>query len=305
MHADITAYLNAVCLKHNETRRSYASKLHRLADFVPGGIAHLTPQRLEEFLRDLQARTEHFRGKRLAPGPLSPFTIRSVCVTVKQFCRWLHTTGRLTTNPAEHWRIPGQPEVKPKAIQQLTFVTLLNAARAGKWPERDTALLYLLRDTGGRVGGLANAKMEDLDKEKLRLMVTEKGDRERMLHFGDETYEALRQWLAVRAGGLSLFHNRFGKPLTRNGIYQILRRHAERAGCIRRGERFNPHAFRHAFARDLLDNGADLATVAQLMGHRGIVVTEMYYARWNVAELSRKHKQFGVSLPMPEPPTKG
>jgi site-specific recombinase XerD len=95
---------------------------------------------------------------------------------------------------------------------------------------------------------------------------------------------ALRSWLDVRdLPGRSVF------GLKASGVYQVLERTARRGGV--RG-RWNPHAFRHGFARGLLDNGADLATVSQLMGHSDVSITVRFYARWSDEELHRKHARF-------------
>ena len=153
-------------------------------------------------------------------------------------------------------------------------------------------MLYVLRDTGGRIGGLLSAKLEDLDLEAGLLTVREKGNHERDLPLNDPTCDALRQWLDARSEMMPdsdyLFIGMHGKPLSRSGVYGMLDRLREKGGIC---GRMNPHAFRHAFARDSLRNGADISEVSQLMGHSTPTVTLKYYARWDKGELHAVHRR--------------
>ena len=121
--------------------------------------------------------------------------------------------------------------------------------------------------------------------------VTEKGGKERNLYLNSPAVCTLRDWLKFRedmADDDRLFTSRKGTGLTREGIYRVLARLAGAAGV--RG-RFNPHAFRHAFARDTLQAGADLSQVSELLGHNSVAVTAEYYARWDDRELQATHRR--------------
>ena len=192
--------------------------------------------------------------------------------------------------------MPALPDEPPKALSHDEMRRILQAAQ--KHP-RDYALVLFLADTGCRVGGLCSLCLRDLDIERRRAVVREKGKggkrKARMVFFTGITAQALKEWLEVRCPEPGVEHvfvglrgRSSGKPLTRSGVYQILKRIARSTGV----NRFNPHAFRHAFARDLLQNGADLSTVSQLMGHRDVQVTARFYARWSDEELASSHERF-------------
>ena len=148
------------------------------------------------------------------------------------------------------------------------------------------------------MGGLCDLRLSDLELEHQppRAMVREKGrggKKSRLVFCGPQTVAALYAWLAVRpdqdSGDDHVFLGQRG-PLSEGGVYQVLRRLAKKAGI---GGRFNPHAFRHAFARGALENGMDLGSVSQLLGHSNINVTAEFYGRWTKDELGRRHAEFG------------
>ncbi len=168
------------------------------------------------------------------------------------------------------------------------------ASNGEEWERnRNLALLYVLRDTGGRVGGLAGADVDDLEIKRGRLSVRGKGPKSRYLYLNSTTVAALTSWLDQRVllepQDHRLFTGREGTGLTTRGISWVLRRLAEKA---RVSGRSNPHSFRHAFARDGLQNGCDLTRISQMMGHTNVNVTAAYYARWSDDELKEFHHQF-------------
>lgn len=228
--------------------------------------------------------------QKLARG-MSPYTGYMIVVAWRRLFNWCVQRGHLTRSPAAQLKKPPLPDEPPKAIRRRDMLKMLDASQANS--DRDYALLCLLIDTGARVDGLATLRLGDLDLDRRRAVVHEKGlgghRRSRTIHMKRRTVEAIRAWLRVRdLAGKTVF------GLGHSGIAQMLQRTAQRAAV--RG-RVNPHAFRHAFARELLDAGADLATVSQLMGHRSIEVTARFYARWSDAELHRKHEKYS---PLPD-----
>jgi len=293
----IDTFIASVCAgKRNETPDAYRKKLKRLVVFL-GDVQLETVQAvdLDRFRLALLTQRIKRRGNVLVIEPLSVWYIRGLLRTVKHFFRWSADEGLLPVNVADKLKVPKRPPVEPKAISQATFDKLLDAAgRCGdSWARtRNVAFLCLLRDTGGRLGGLVMARVSGLDLNASTLVVIEKGDRSRPLFLTDTTREVMRRWLDVRAELArcdALFIGRRGTTLTASGARGILRRLAISAGVL--GERFNPHSFRHAFARDTLRAGADLSEVSQMMGHSGIGVTGDYYARWLPNELKEVHKR--------------
>ena len=149
--------------------------------------------------------------------PLSKWTIHTVLITTRQFFRWCAREKLIKVDPALELKLPPEPDVEPKPISAATFAKLVKTATTmGEFWEqaRNVALLYCLRDTGGRIGGLLNARLDDLDLKAGLLTVCEKGNRMRDLPLNDPVRAALRQWLKVRA------HARSGD---RSSVYRTAR----------------------------------------------------------------------------------
>lgn len=291
-------FVGEVCAgKTNETAKTYRGKLRYLLRFVGADAPAccLNSERLTQFKLALQQQRTSRRGSRLEQKPLSPFTIRTVLVTVRHFCKWATRAHHLCCDPSLDLVLPPAPPPEPKAITaQMVKALLQTAASTGerRERERDVALICLLRDTGGRVSGLAGAQLDDLELRRGRLWVIEKGARRHALHLSPTTCAALRAYLCSRMDFKptteALFVSKRGTAMARGTIYNLLRRLAQRSGLP---GRFNPHSFRHAFARDAIDAGADLAQVSQLLGHTSVAVTAMYYARWDDRELHAIHQR--------------
>ena len=293
----IDLYIDDVCAgKLNETAMAYRSKLRRLVGFLGNRpITAVKLSDLEAFRRHLLTTKVKRRGGQMVNEPLSKWTIHTVLITTRQFFRWCARARLVKVDPALDLKLPPEPEVEPKPISTATFAKLVKTATTmGEFWEqaRNVALLYCLRDTGGRIGGLLNARLDDLELKAGLLTVCEKGNRLRDLPLNEPVRAALRQWLKVRVTldpeTDHLFIGLHGRPLTRNSVYSILER-LKATGHIR--GRLNPHSFRHAFARDALRNGGNIGEVSQLMGHKSPGTTLKYYSRWTGRELQAAHRR--------------
>jgi site-specific recombinase XerD len=281
-----------------ETRAAYAKKLNVLLGALGDiDVRNITLADLERFKCDLLARRVKAH---MVEQPLSPWYIRGVLRTARQLFRWLYDRQLIRRNPAAQFKLPKEPPKNPKPIEADTFDKLLRAASitGDDWERaRNVAFLCLMRDSGGRLGGLLKAQISDLNLEAGVLVTTEKSGQLRTLLFNGATRDALRAWLEhrnkIHPRGEFLFIGGWGKSLgkglTPSAVYNMLKRLAKVAGV--EGQRFNPHSFRHAFARDSIMAGADLSEVSQLMGHSSIVVTADYYARYLPAELRKVHQR--------------
>jgi site-specific recombinase XerD len=279
----------------NETPAAYRRKvglfLRWAGPETPAAAFNLDT--LNRFLVHLQTRQSKRRGSQTVPGPLSPAYIDSVLRAVLRFARWLAKCGHVAADVTLGFRKPRLPRPNPKAISSETVTALLRAAQNSGAPlerARNLALVYVLRDTGGRARAVANIELGDLQLERGRIRVMEKGAQAQTLHVSKPTAAAIRRWLKERPAAHPrddrLFTGRYGWGLSYVGVYQVLQRLAKSAGVT---ARHNPHAFRHAFARDLITNGADISQVSALMGHHSPVVTIAYYARWADDELHAVH----------------
>lgn len=280
------------------TVSTYRRRLAHLVAFledVPAGSVTLDD--LRRYRAHLSEQSERYSAhpcRPSLPGALSLQTILGRLKAVRVLFRWLFEEGHITNNPAARFRLPPDPERLPKAISDESITQLLAAASSQRefYAARDYALVAFLADTGCRVGGLVRLRVDDLDLDRRRALVTEKGrggGKSRYVFFGARTAAALRSWLQLHPGGVYVFPGLYGAPLTPQAVNRLLKRLARSAGV---SGRTNPHAFRHAFARRLLDHGADLGTVSTLMGHSDVNTTHEYYARWNIRELQGRHARF-------------
>lgn len=300
----IDLFIRDVCAgKSNETPKAYRSKLQHLSTYM--GESKITQNGIDKFRRYLLERSTKRIGGKDVKGALSRFTIRSVLATTIHFLRWAGEHGYI----APGFRLVNirEPNPDPKAIDPGTVDKLLAAARTTgpDWERaRNTALIYLLRDTGGRVGSITRIDLDNLDLVNGYATAMDKGDQLSWLWFNPPTAQAIREWLEYRdqlhPADYRLLTGARGQGLSRQGIYRVLGKLAK-IGKVH--GRYNPHSFRHAFARDSLLAGADLGQVSQMMNHHSVVVTHKYYLRWHKKELKQFHKRYSPGRLLP--PVKG
>lgn len=234
-------------------------------------------------------------------GKLSVHTIHGMVRMCRQFFKWLVTEGLLETDPARRLELPALPKGPPKSISDADVAKMLDAVSESP---RDLALLWFLRDTGCRLGGVATARLRDLDLDRGTVIVWEKGRGgqrvARAVFLKETALAALRTWLAERPGSIGLdgkettdaifVNSRFPHAaLTEGAIYRLVKRIAEKAGVLHHA---NPHAFRHGLARRMLQNGAPLGAVSEVLGHSDIKVTHEFYGVYVSQELKDAHTRW-------------
>jgi len=263
---------------------SYLEKLSHLLDFLGDPLIDAVT------VHDLRRFLVWQRDK-----GLSPFTIKSRARAIKRLFNFCQAEGIIAENPAERIEVPSPRREEPKGISWADFKALLETTSAGAMIDlRDRAIILFLADTGCRVGGLAGLEIGDVDLDKRRAMVTEKGARPRWVFFQEPTARALSAWLGVRpeCGTDALFvtlARSAGSELTTQGVARMLARRGKASAC--EGP-VNPHAFRHSFARAFLTSGGDLGTLSQILGHSSVAVTVEYYAIFTTEELQRQHDRY-------------
>lgn len=305
----VDKFVDDVCAgKVNETPVSYRGKLGRLIRWMDDNnmaLSDLTFGHVEKFRRSMIDQHTVRRGSRVISGRLSPFTIHTVMRTTKHFLVWSYKHHKINFDPSP-LKIPPPPHPDPKPITaENAMALLLAASRTGyKWERaRNLALLYMLRDTAGRLSAILTADIDNLDLNDGKLHVREKGDRPHVLYLNTPTIKAVRTWLKLRLTlepkDNSLFISQHGTQLSRSGFYSVLER-LRIVACLQGKGRTNPHAFRHAWVRDFLKGCADLSRASQMVGHSTVRVTADYYARWADGELKNAHSQYspGAKLPI-------
>ncbi len=228
--------------------------------------------------------------------PLAPTTIARRIAAVRSYFRHQMLIGARGDNPAAELTLPRRPRKLPRTLSPAESERLIEAAN-GSTPRamRDRALVELLYAAGLRVSeavGLERARV-DLDARIVR--VVGKGGKERLVPLGRPAAEALRRYLALGRPHLDrrhrgdLFLNARGGALTRAGAFLILRKLAAKAGL--EPERVHPHLLRHSFATHLLEGGADLRSVQELLGHADLATTELYT---HVSDTRRRDSYFAA-----------
>ena len=217
-------------------------------------------------------------------GRLSNRSLARHLSTVRSFLRWACREGHIERNPARGLPSPRTPKTLPRALTLRDTETLLETGDATSFPERERALFELLYATGLRVSEAAGLDVDDLDLTARMVRAQGKGRKERIVPFGEEAEDALRDWLRVRgalrgrtishdASGEPLFVNSRGGRLTTRSMARALKRRLRAAGLP---EEISPHALRHTFATHLLQAGADLRAIQELLGHASLSTTQKY-----------------------------
>lgn len=291
MHQLIAEFLRHLDLERNfspHTVRAYRGDLERflafLADHLGTGAvapAAIEPAAVRAFLA---AMTREGLARRSQARALS---------AVKSLFRFACREGRLDVNPASGVRTPKQEKTLPRHLHPGEIEKLLDSpAGDGPIARRDRAILELLYATGLRVGELVGLDWRDVDLGGRVLRVMGKGGKERMVPFGAPAAEALEGWLASweelraerrrRSSGSPdrepperepIFLSNRGKHLSDRSVRRVVDRYTAAAG-VPAG--VHPHTLRHTFATHLLEEGADLRTIQELMGHSSLSTTQRY-----------------------------
>ena len=266
-----------------------------LEGFLALSAARLAPRTVEAYRRDLQAlaewlgrspatveteELERYLAELRAAG-LSGSTIARRVASLRSLFRHLVLIGAAEANPAAELELPRRTRRLPRALSPSEAERLIDAA-AGTTPRalRDRALVELLYGAGLRVGEAVGLEKGGVDLEQRLVRTIGKGRKERVVPVGREAVEALRRYLGRGRPHLDrrhrpeLFLNAQGGPLTRAGAFLILRKLAGKAGL--EPERIHPHLLRHSFATHLLEGGADLRSVQEMLGHADLATTELY-----------------------------
>ena len=254
-------------------RRDLALYAAYLRDVGITDPAAAHPQDLAAFVSWLRrARTD---GQR----PYAPSTVARTLVAVRGFHRFLVGEDLAQADPARDVAGPRAPRRLPKAIPPDDVSRLLDAP-AGDDPAalRDRAILELLYGAGLRISELVSLDLDDVDLPQRAVRAFGKGAKERIVPIGRAAAAAVDAWLVRGRPGLAptvpaLVTNLRGRRLTRQGAWRIVKGHAEVAGLA---DRVSPHTLRHSFATHLLDNGADVRVVQELLGHANLNTTQIY-----------------------------
>jgi integrase/recombinase XerC len=243
------------------TVRSYGSDLAQLAASLDGEF-DLSPAKLRLYLR------KH---------GTSPVTRARKLSSLRSFVKFLKATGRIDHDPTESLEAPIRRRSLPKALSQAQAGEMLDQDPRSRFPLRDRAMLELMYSAGLRVSELVGTNVRDLDLRDQSVRVRGKGNKDRVALFGSTCLAALRDYMESERTppphGDPLFTNAKGARLTSRTVNNVVKRWARQAGLP---PDVSPHTLRHSFATHLLDGGADLKSVQQLLGHESLATTQIY-----------------------------
>lgn len=212
-------------------------------------------------------------------------TVQRRAAAARGFFAWLHRSGEIQANPAETLRSPRPSRRLPRTVDRSAAERMLAAAveRADEGPvgRRDAAMLEVLYASGIRVSELCGLDLPDLDRDRSTLRVLGKGDKERTVPIGAPAIRAIEAWLHVRTqlgdGPTSATEAMFLGERGRRIDPRVVRRVVHRAlAAVPDAPDLGPHGLRHAMATHLLEGGADLRTVQEILGHASLATTQVY-----------------------------
>jgi len=284
MHESIDLFLRHLRTEKQSsehTVKGYSEDLESLLEFLEQACTTL-PARSQAHPRDLTVAVLREYVAYLHACGYAKSTVARRLACLRSFYRFLHRRGEVTSNPAKVLRTPRAGRKLPHFLTVEQAAILLETpdpdSNSGK---RDRAMLETLYSAGLRVAELAGLNLDDWDRDADVLRVRGKGKKERVSPIGSHASRALDAWLAVRkpadrAGAddrAAMFLNRFGTRLTTRSVARMLDKHILTAGL---DGKTSPHTLRHSFATHLLDGGADLRSVQELLGHANLTTTQIY-----------------------------
>lgn len=266
------SYLHNVKHTSNNTEMSYKRDLLKVCHFMQErGINSATAVKEQ----DLKAYIHVLEEQKLAAATVS----RNIA-SIKAFFLYLFSEGKIQNDPALCLKAPKIEKKMPEILTMGEVSALLEQANGDSPKEiRDKAMLELLYATGIRVTELISLKVSDVNLP-MHFIMCRDPHKERMIPFGTQAHDALERYLGgVRAEMVEdksseiLFANCSGKPMSRQGFWKLIKFYAKKAGIT---ADITPHTLRHSFAAHLVENGADLKSVQEMLGHSDISTTQIY-----------------------------
>ena len=252
------------------TLRSYHSDLEQLSTFLGDKeLSAVDHQTLRRFIAHLMQ------------GDVKKSSIARKLSAIRTFFRYLNREGILTINPARLVATPRREQRLPAVLTADDAIRLMESPQAKKPSDHDTmlrdrAVLETLYSTGIRASELIGMNREDIDRQDSLIRIRGKGRRERIVPVGTKALDAIDAYLGRLSGNSDInavFLGPSGKRLTARTVQRILENHRKQLGLMQKA---SPHTLRHSFATHLLESGADLRAIQELLGHASLSTTQRY-----------------------------
>ena len=261
---DYNYYLRIERAMSPNTVASYCSDVEFFLQYYTLSLSDLQPEHIEGFIL-----SRDFLSKRSQARLLS---------SLRSFCTWLVMEGLLKDNPCDRVDAPKLGRYLPDVLSVEEVEAVIATADTTTWMGlRDKALLEVLYGCGLRVSEAVSLKISNFYIEDSFVRIVGKGNKERIVPIGEMAIGAVLAYLENRPAEFSgvdeLFLNRYGKALSRVSAFNTVKKMTLAAGV---NKSVSPHTFRHSFATHLIENGADLRVVQEMLGHESVATTEIY-----------------------------
>lgn len=259
-------YLKIECAMSPNTVASYISDLTAFFSAVGKDPKDVAPEDIISYFAETTALSKRSQARVLS--------------SLHSFYKWMIMEGEMTDNPSDAIEAPKLGKYLPAVLSVEEVDRLIAAVDLGSaFGKRDRAMLETLYGLGLRVSELISLRISSIWTEQGFVSVIGKGDKQRLVPLGGMARDAIRDYLEVRGPAADressdiLFLNRFGRALTRIAVFKMIKAYAVQAGI---SKEISPHTLRHSFATHLIENGADLRAVQEMLGHESILTTEIY-----------------------------
>lgn len=263
---DYEYYLKIECAMSPNTVASYISDLTAFFSAVGKEPKNVVPEDIISYFAETTALSKRSQARVLS--------------SLHSFYKWMIMEGEMTDNPSDAIEAPKLGKYLPAVLSVEEVERLIAAVDLDSaFGKRDRAMLETLYGLGLRVSELISLRISSIWTEQGFVSVIGKGDKQRLVPLGGMARDAIRDYLEVRGPAADressdiLFLNRFGRALTRIAVFKMIKAYAVKAGI---SKEISPHTLRHSFATHLIENGADLRAVQEMLGHESILTTEIY-----------------------------
>ncbi len=259
-------YLKIECAMSPNTVTSYISDLSAFFSAVDKKPADVLPEDIISYFAEATALSKRSQARVLS--------------SLHSFFNWMIMEGEMTDDPSDAVEAPKLGKYLPAVLSVDEVDRLIGTVELDStFSKRDRAILETLYGLGLRVSEAISLKISNIWFEQGFVSVIGKGNKQRLVPLGGMARDAIRDYLEVRGPATDressdiLFLNRFGRALTRVAVFKMIKSYAMKAGI---SKEISPHTLRHSFATHLIENGADLRAVQEMLGHESILTTEIY-----------------------------
>lgn len=263
---DYENYLKIERAMSRNTVASYCSDVRKFLAAVPSQPEYVAPEDIEQYLSGLSLVSKRSQARFLS--------------SLRSFFSWLVLEGSITDNPCDKIESPKLGHYLPEVLSVEEVEAMMAAVDLSTWQGlRDRAILEILYGCGLRVSEAVGLKLSCLYFDEGYIRVIGKGDKERLVPVGEMAADAVNAYLERRPQPFDaesddiVFLNRFGRPLSRQSMFKMVKTMALLADVRKE---ISPHTLRHSFATHLVENGADLRLVQEMLGHENLTTTEIY-----------------------------